>query len=144
VLGNDAFEAERYANPFRQWTTQDQLAQISPRPLLYPPGTNWNYAHTNYVLLGLALEKATGQNMPTLLADRVFGFPQDPQRHTVLRRVHVLESVLDHHPWSDPDHQHLRPRGHGGGHRLGQAAVPRLVQEDGVDGQNPLFPATPP
>src|SRR5690242_13271597 len=55
VLGNNAFIAEFYANPFRHWTTEDQLAQIKDRPLLYPPGTNWNYAHTNYVLLGLAL-----------------------------------------------------------------------------------------
>jgi CubicO group peptidase (beta-lactamase class C family) len=71
VLGNDAFDAALYANPFKQWTTDDILAQIRSRPLLYPPGTNWNYAHTNYVLLGLALEKATGQDMPTLLNDKV-------------------------------------------------------------------------
>ena len=41
------------------------------KPLLYEPGTNWNYAHTNYVLLGKALEKATGKDMPTLLEDKV-------------------------------------------------------------------------
>lgn len=73
VLGNEQFATESYANPFQQWTTQDLLAQISGRPLLYEPGTNWNYAHTNYVLLGLALEKATGQDMPTLLANEVLG-----------------------------------------------------------------------
>ncbi|MEE6135557.1 serine hydrolase domain-containing protein [Mycobacterium sp. 050128] len=73
VIGNDQFANESYANPFQQWTTQDILAQISGRPLLYEPGTNWNYAHTNYVLLGLALEKATGQDMPTLLANEVLG-----------------------------------------------------------------------
>ncbi len=72
VIGNDAFSNASYANPFRQWTTQELLAQISSRPLLYDPGTNWNYAHTNYVLLGLALEKATGQDMPTLLQHKVF------------------------------------------------------------------------
>ena len=71
VLGNEAFGNELYENPFRQWTVDDILAQIRSRPLLYPPGTNWNYAHTNYVLLGLALEKATGQDMPTLLNDKV-------------------------------------------------------------------------
>ena len=71
VLGNDAFSAALYANPFKQWTVDDILAQIRSRPLLYPPGSNWNYAHTNYILLGLALEKATGQSMPTLLNDKV-------------------------------------------------------------------------
>lgn len=73
ALGNDAFDNLLYANPFRQWTTQDILDQIRSRPLLYEPGSNWNYAHTNYVLLGLALEKATGQDMPTLLQNEVLG-----------------------------------------------------------------------
>jgi CubicO group peptidase (beta-lactamase class C family) len=71
VLGNDAFDNAFYADPFRQWTTQDILAQISSRPLLYDPGTNWNYSHTNYILLGLALEKATGQDMPSLMRSKV-------------------------------------------------------------------------
>jgi CubicO group peptidase (beta-lactamase class C family) len=73
IIGNQQFDNELYANPFQQWTTQDILAQISSRPLLYDPGTNWNYAHTDYVLLGLALEKATGQDMPTLLQNEVLG-----------------------------------------------------------------------
>jgi CubicO group peptidase (beta-lactamase class C family) len=73
VIGNPQFDNASYANPFQQWTTQDILAQVSGRPLLYEPGTNWNYAHTNYVLLGLALEKATGQDMPTLLQNEVLG-----------------------------------------------------------------------
>jgi CubicO group peptidase (beta-lactamase class C family) len=73
VIGNAQFSNEIYANPFQQWTTQDIIAQISARPLLYDPGTNWNYAHTDYVLLGLALEKATGRDMPTLLQNEVLG-----------------------------------------------------------------------
>lgn len=71
VLGNDPFDATLYADPFRQWTPEELLAQVVSRPLFYPPGTNWNYAHTNYVLLGLALEKATGQDMPTLLKEKI-------------------------------------------------------------------------
>ncbi|HEX9177957.1 MAG TPA: serine hydrolase domain-containing protein [Mycobacterium sp.] len=71
VLGNEAFSAALYADPFKQWTTDQLLAQVLSRPLLYPPGTNWNYAHTNYLLLGLALEKLTGEDMPKLLSDKV-------------------------------------------------------------------------
>jgi CubicO group peptidase (beta-lactamase class C family) len=71
VIGNDAFNAALYADPFHQWTTDELLAQVLSRPLLYEPGTNWNYAHTNYLILGMALEKATGQAMPTLLSDKV-------------------------------------------------------------------------
>ncbi|NTY63600.1 serine hydrolase domain-containing protein [Mycolicibacterium sphagni] len=73
VIGNEPMNAELYRDPFRQWTTDQLLAFAIHKPLLYEPGTNWNYAHTNYVLLGLALEKATGQDMPTLLQQNVLG-----------------------------------------------------------------------
>jgi CubicO group peptidase (beta-lactamase class C family) len=71
VIGNTAMNDALYANPFRRWTVHDILSYAISQPLLYEPGTNWNYAHTNYVLLGLALEKATGQEMSKLLSDKV-------------------------------------------------------------------------
>lgn len=71
VIGNTAMNDALYANPFRQWTTSELLAFAVDRPLQYPPGTNWNYAHTNYVLLGLALEKATGEPMSKMLSEMV-------------------------------------------------------------------------
>jgi len=71
VIGNTAMNDALYANPFRRWTVHDILSYATSKPLLYEPGTNWNYAHTNYVLLGLALEKATGEEMSKLLSDKV-------------------------------------------------------------------------
>lgn len=71
VLGNADFDAAQVADPFRQWTPQELLNYAVHKPLLYEPGTNWNYAHTDYLLLGLALEKATGVAMPKLLQDKV-------------------------------------------------------------------------
>ena len=71
VIGNTAMDDALYTNPFRRWTTRELLDYAVNRPLLYEPGTNWNYAHTNYVLLGRALEKATGEQMPALLSDEV-------------------------------------------------------------------------
>lgn len=71
VIGNTEFEEALYKDPFRQWEPEALLGFATSKPLLYEPGTNWNYAHTNYVLLGKALEKATGQEMPELLEDKV-------------------------------------------------------------------------
>jgi CubicO group peptidase (beta-lactamase class C family) len=71
VIGNTAMNNALYANPFRRWTVPEMLHFAVDQPLLYEPGTNWNYAHTNYVLLGLALEKATGQEMSKLLSDKI-------------------------------------------------------------------------
>jgi CubicO group peptidase (beta-lactamase class C family) len=71
VIGNTEFEKALYEDPFRQWEPDQLLGFATSRPLLYEPGTNWNYAHTNYVLLGRALEKATGMDMPKLLDQEV-------------------------------------------------------------------------
>jgi len=71
VIGNTKMNDALYADPFRRWTVHEMLQYAVDQPLLYPPGTNWNYAHTNYVLLGLALEKATGEQMPKLLSEKV-------------------------------------------------------------------------
>ncbi|MCT7660166.1 serine hydrolase domain-containing protein [Mycobacterium deserti] len=71
VIGNQQMNDASYANPFRRWSTSELLGYATSRPLLYAPGTNWNYAHTNYLLLGLALERATGQTMAKLLSDKV-------------------------------------------------------------------------
>ena len=71
VIGNTKMNEALYANPFRRWTVHELLSYATSEPLLYEPGTNWNYAHTNYVLLGLALEKATGQEMSKLLSEKV-------------------------------------------------------------------------
>jgi CubicO group peptidase (beta-lactamase class C family) len=73
VIGNTAMNDALFADPFRAWTTHDLLEYATSQPLLYKPGTNWNYAHTNYVLLGMALEKATGEEMANLLSDKVLG-----------------------------------------------------------------------
>jgi len=71
VIGNTKMNDAAYANPFRRWTVHELLQFAVNQPLLYEPGTNWNYAHTNYLLLGLALEKVTGQEMPKLLSEKV-------------------------------------------------------------------------
>ncbi|ETA07268.1 serine hydrolase [Gordonia alkanivorans] len=71
VLGNDAFETEELNNPFKAWTTGEMLSYAMEKPLLYKPGTNWNYAHTNYVVLGLALQKITGKPVEDLLRERI-------------------------------------------------------------------------
>jgi CubicO group peptidase (beta-lactamase class C family) len=73
VIGNDAFVATFLADPFQPFTPEQLLAFAVDKPLWYPPGTNWNYAHTNYVILGLVLEKLTGRPVSELLRDKVLG-----------------------------------------------------------------------
>jgi CubicO group peptidase (beta-lactamase class C family) len=70
---DEQFVRDGYLDPFRQWTPQELVAIGLAQPRLFAPGTNWDYAHTNYVILGLALERATGTSMVELLQQRVLG-----------------------------------------------------------------------
>ena len=60
--------------PYKTWTPEEILTYANlDQPLLYPPGTNWNYAHTNFVILGMALDKINGRPLNEVLQDKVLG-----------------------------------------------------------------------
>jgi CubicO group peptidase (beta-lactamase class C family) len=70
---NPKLAQEFYADPFRQWTPEEQIAIGLSTPRVFAPGTNWDYSHTDYVILGLALEKITGQPLDVTLQEQVLG-----------------------------------------------------------------------
>lgn len=43
--------------PDKTWTPQECIGYTLGRPPLFPAGTDWGYADTNYLILGLVLEK---------------------------------------------------------------------------------------
>lgn len=59
-------------NPFRQWTAEELIRIGTEKPMMFEPGTNWGYSHTNYVILGRVLEKITGMRLARALRKFVF------------------------------------------------------------------------
>jgi len=49
------------------WTWQEVLNQVYQHPLYFEPGTRYDYADTNYLLLGLLIEQITGQQLGDVL-----------------------------------------------------------------------------
>ncbi len=47
------------------------LALAVAHPPLFPPGTRWAYSNTDYLAVGLVLEKVTGRSVADLLAQRI-------------------------------------------------------------------------
>ncbi len=43
-------------------TPEHIVATIASKPLAFRPGTRWEYSNTNFVLLGLVIQKITGQS----------------------------------------------------------------------------------
>ncbi|WP_256839886.1 serine hydrolase domain-containing protein [Ornithinimicrobium faecis] len=62
------------------YTDAEHLALVNGAEWLFEPGTDFNYSNAGYIALGMILEDATGEDLESLLQDRVF----DParMRHT--------------------------------------------------------------
>jgi CubicO group peptidase (beta-lactamase class C family) len=90
-------ELERglYLNPFRQWTPEELIHIGISKPMQFAPGTNWGYAHTNYVILGRVLEKIAGMPLDEALRRyvlRPMGLNQTTSNHTPVIPQPVLHS----------------------------------------------------
>lgn len=59
------------ADPFQHWTSDDLIGFSLATPHLFEPGTNWDYSHAGYVILGEALTAATGKPMSRLLDELI-------------------------------------------------------------------------
>jgi D-alanyl-D-alanine carboxypeptidase len=62
-----------YEDVFRQWTPEELIALGLDQPMACEPGSCFNYAHTNFVILGEVLSKATGKPMEELLRENIIG-----------------------------------------------------------------------
>ena len=57
--------------PFRQWTPQELLEVAFRHPLVFPPGSAFDYCNTNTVLLGLVVEKVSGQSLASFIDQNI-------------------------------------------------------------------------
>ena len=65
------FLAESEADPLRAWTAAELLAHAFSKELVYTPGSNWNYSHTNYLVLGAIIERTAGLPLATVISERI-------------------------------------------------------------------------
>jgi D-alanyl-D-alanine carboxypeptidase len=70
--GVNAFLEAFIADPDRSWTPQEILAYVPDLEPIGTPGSTWHYSDTNYVLLGLIIERATGEPLRDAFRDRLF------------------------------------------------------------------------
>ncbi len=59
-------------DPFHMFTYEERIKYAFERPQQFEPGTNWSYAHTNFMILGHILEQIGGQPLDQLIEDQVF------------------------------------------------------------------------
>jgi D-alanyl-D-alanine carboxypeptidase len=57
--------------PFRKWTPQKLLEVAFRHPLVFPPGSAFDYCNTNTILLGLVVEKVSGQSLASFIDQNI-------------------------------------------------------------------------
>ncbi|MFJ4792550.1 serine hydrolase domain-containing protein [Kitasatospora purpeofusca] len=65
-FGNDFL-----GDPQRVFTPQELLAYGYKHDNVFPPGTRYQYSNSNYILLGLLVEKLSGQSIEQFVHDRI-------------------------------------------------------------------------
>ncbi|MBM3957524.1 MAG: beta-lactamase family protein [Gemmatimonadetes bacterium] len=63
--------AELERNPERKWTPRELVEVATSHPPYFPPGEGCYYSNTNYVLLGMMIEKVTGRTFAEEVNARV-------------------------------------------------------------------------
>jgi D-alanyl-D-alanine carboxypeptidase len=63
----------RYAtNPALEFSPMIWVRVAAAVPPLFPPGSDYHYSNTGFVVLGMVASRATGKSMPTLYRERIF------------------------------------------------------------------------
>jgi len=71
VITNPAYDAATKINLDSIWSLHN-LVRDYMNPPLFAPGAGWSYSNTNYALLGLIVEAASGNNYRAEYTDRFF------------------------------------------------------------------------
>jgi D-alanyl-D-alanine carboxypeptidase len=58
---NPQFQKDLTAAPMRVWTPADRIAYLLDKPASFAAGEGWEYSDTNYIVLGLIIERITGR-----------------------------------------------------------------------------------
>ncbi|ORB64285.1 serine hydrolase domain-containing protein [Mycolicibacterium tusciae] len=65
------FQQALFADPYRNFTPQELLDYAFAEPVKFAPGEGFLYCNTNTVLLGLVVEKVSGQTLPDYIRDHI-------------------------------------------------------------------------
>ncbi|MDQ6853854.1 MAG: beta-lactamase family protein [Actinomycetota bacterium] len=59
-------------NPKRVWTPDELLAMALAHPPYFPPGEGYHYTNTNFVLLGMIIDRLTADSLDHAFQERIF------------------------------------------------------------------------
>jgi len=71
LIDNDDFYLGVLNHPDRKWKPEELIRYAYGEAPIFKPGQSVSYSNTNYLLLAMVIDKATGKNHASLLRERV-------------------------------------------------------------------------
>jgi D-alanyl-D-alanine carboxypeptidase len=101
----DAFRKAFYADVFAKWEPDQLIKYGADQPLLFNPGTDWQFSDTGFVLIGQIIEKVGGAPLPKQLERSIFdrlGLDHTRETTSAFTPQPVLHSYTDERGvWED-------------------------------------------
>jgi CubicO group peptidase (beta-lactamase class C family) len=102
----DFFKPEFFEQPDDYVSLRDYLPLFARERLLFEPGAGWSYSNAGYIVLGLVIEKVSGENYFDYVRNHVFqpaGMTNTDsfERNTVVPNLALGYAADD----NDPDHK---------------------------------------
>ncbi|MBC7897850.1 MAG: beta-lactamase family protein [Cytophagaceae bacterium] len=69
------------AHPFKVWTPVERLGYLFDKPAPFEAGAGWEYSDTNYIVLGMIIERITGRTY------------YDELHRRLLRPLHLVNTI---------------------------------------------------
>jgi CubicO group peptidase (beta-lactamase class C family) len=96
------FEARPNGEFLLNYSTEDMLASAMATEMAAPPGEDWIYSDQGYFLLGLVIERVTGQSYGDYLQDRFFS-PLGMDQTAMLDQSAIVPHRAEGYAWSEAD-----------------------------------------
>jgi D-alanyl-D-alanine carboxypeptidase len=115
---DEAFITALLSDPLREYTPRQLVGIATSYPPTFPPGTDWSYSNTGYILLGLVVERVTHRPVSEVLRQRI------------IRPLHLRDTLL---PTRYPDVPGYHAHGYVPPSLSGQLPPPVGVPDEYVD-----------
>lgn len=77
----ETFAKDLAANPYNVWKPEELIAYLFDEKAAFDAGKGWDYSDTNYIVLGMIIEKVTGEKFYDLAKKRII------KRHNLKRTI---------------------------------------------------------
>jgi D-alanyl-D-alanine carboxypeptidase len=67
----EQFTKDLTANPNKVWKPEELVAYLFDTEAPFAPGAGWDYSDTNYIVLGMIIERVTGKKYYELVQERI-------------------------------------------------------------------------